>query len=351
MKSFPELTLVQSIVNSLGSHARIEQLASVPLPGRIGRKACEFPMYGISIGSSRPDAPTLGIVGGVHGLERIGSQVVLSYMVSIVERLTWDETLHRDLQNLRILFVPLVNPVGMYLERRSNGNGVDLMRNAPIDAEDKPSFMVGGQRISSLLPWYRGRLGEAMELENRALCDFIRRESFQSPASLWLDVHSGYGIKDRVWFPYAKSSRPFPNVAEVYSLKRLLDRTYPYHVYQIEPQANEYTTHGDVWDYMYDERHKAALLQSGDGAQKPFFLPLTLEMGSWIWLRKNPFQLFSFLGPFNPIKPHRKKRTLRRHLVMFDFLMRAMVAHKVWTNPNAAERGELEREASVLWYE
>ena len=24
-----------------------------------------------------------------------------------------------------------------------------------------------------------------------------------------------------------------------------------------------------------------------------FFLPLTLEMGSWIWVKKNPRQLFS----------------------------------------------------------
>src|SRR4051794_21874605 len=101
MKAFPELTLVQSIVNSLGNKARIEQLATIPLPS----KKREFPLYGISIGTQRPDAPTLGIVGGVHGLERIGSQVVLSFMVSLVERLAWDESLQRDLENLRIVMV------------------------------------------------------------------------------------------------------------------------------------------------------------------------------------------------------------------------------------------------------
>ncbi len=351
-KAFPELTLVQSIVQSLSGKARIEQLASIPLPSwALKKQPREFPMYAMSLGSTRPDVPVFGITGGVHGLERIGTQVVLSYLVSMVERLSWDETLQRDLENMRIVFVPLVNPVGMYLERRSNGNGVDLMRNAPIDAEDEPSFMVCGQRVSPILPWYRGKLGEAMELENRVLCDFVKRESFQSPMSLWIDVHSGYGIKDRLWFPYAKSSKPFPKLPEVYALKKLLDRTYPYHVYQVEPQSSQYTTHGDVWDYLYEERMKAHIAGARGVSQEPFFLPLTLEMGSWMWIRKNPFQVFSFLGPFNPVKPHRKKRTLRRHLTLFDFLMRSLASHRGWAAPAGDLRAELLREASATWYE
>lgn len=346
MKAFPELTLAQSIVHSLSNKAQVEELAQIPVPGK---KGIHFPMYGITLGSKDPKAPVFGITGGVHGLERIGSQVVLSFLVTLVERLRWDETLQRDLEKIRLAFVPIVNPVGMWQERRSNPNGVDLMRNAPIEAEDNVSWMVGGQRISNKLPWYRGKLGDTMEIENQALTAFVRRESFQSDLAVWLDVHSGYGVTDRVWFPYAKSHRPFPHLSEAYKLKKLMDQTHPNHVYLMEPQSREYTTHGDVWDYLYEERRSGILATPG-AEDRLRFMPLTLEMGSWIWIRKNPFQIFSFLGPFNPMKPHRKKRTLRRHLPLLDFLMRATISNKVWADPDTERRGHWLREAQALWY-
>lgn len=60
------------------------------------------------------------------------------------------------------------------------------------------------------------------------------------------------------------------------------------------------------------------------------FIPLTLEMGSWTWLRKNPRQIFSSFGAFNPMMPHRYERILRRHLILLDFLVRATRNHKLW---------------------
>lgn len=345
-KPFPELALVNSLADSLPAvaGARVEQLGTLPLPNGGGR---EFPLLAFTMGSRDPSAPVLGITGGVHGLERIGSQVVLSFLLSTAERLRWDETLQRDLERVRLVFVPLVNPVGMFRETRSNGNGVDLMRNSPVDSPEKVSFLVGGHRISPRLPWYRGRAGAPMEPENQMLCSLVRRESFASPTSLWLDVHSGYGIKDRIWFPFARSSKPFPHLAETYVLRQLLDRTYPYHVYQMEPQALEYTTHGDIWDYLYDERYRGI---EATGGGSPLFIPLTLEMGSWIWVKKNPLQFFSFLGAFNPIKPHRKKRTLRRHLVLMDFLMRAVLSPSGWRVDGPEVREALEKKAHELWY-
>lgn len=67
------------------------------------------------------------------------------------------------------------------------------------------------------------------------------------------------------------------------------------------------------------------------GPDGPLFLPLTLEMGSWLWVRKNPRQLFSPVGPFNPILPHRLRRVLRRHLPLIDFLQRAVHNAEAWT--------------------
>ena len=53
-------------------------------------KGITFPLVGFSIGNQDPEAPTLGLIGGVHGLERIGSEVVLAYLGSLLERLAWD---------------------------------------------------------------------------------------------------------------------------------------------------------------------------------------------------------------------------------------------------------------------
>ena len=83
-----------------------------------------------------------------------------------------------------------------------------------------------------------------------------------------MDCHSGFGFRDRIWFPYAHRRAP------------------------IEPQSQQYFAHGDLWDHLY--------MQSCAQAQG-IFLPLTLEMGSWLWVKKNPRQLFSRHGIFNPL--------------------------------------------------
>jgi hypothetical protein len=114
-------------------------------------------------------------------------------------------------------------------------------------------------------------------------------------------------------------------------------------VYRLEPQAKIYTTHGDLWDYLYDMKLKA----SGERV----YVPWTLELGSWMWLKKNPRQFFSALGPFNPIQPHRIKRTLRRHIPLFEFLHRAIMSSTPWTELTEEARLSLVSRAKKLWYE
>src|SRR5258705_333230 len=83
-----------------------------------------------------------------------------------------------------LVFVPLVNPGGLVRGTRANPNGVDLMRNAPVDAAERVPYLIGGQRISASLPWYRGALGAAMELEGAALCRVVREELLPRPFSV-----------------------------------------------------------------------------------------------------------------------------------------------------------------------
>lgn len=301
----------------------------------------ELPLMGFSFGSRDPQAPVLGIYGGVHGLERIGSQVVLAFMNSFAETLLWDKLLQQALSQIRIAFFPMVNPWGMYHVSRANPFGIDLMRNAPLDAEE-PTWLVGGQRISPRLPWYRGPEGSKMQTEAQALVDFTTAQLQNSSRVITLDFHSGFGIADQIWFPYAKTKTPFPHLAELHAFKEAFERTHPHHFYKIEPQAKNYTTHGDLWDYLYDQYLRKN--------KRGVYLPMAIEMGSWLWVKKNPSQMFSALGPFNPMVPHRQKRILRRHNTLLDFTIRSLVSPDVWIPKHDEQRLKHQTRAQELWY-
>lgn len=296
-----------------------------------------FSVYAATVGATAPDAPAIGIFGGIHGLERIGTQLVLDYLRSLLWRLEWDELLHEELQSVRLVFMPIVNPGGMWAATRANPNGVDLMRNAPQDADARVPFLAGGQRIGAWLPWFRGRAGHPMEAESQALLSVVRDELLSRPLSFAVDCHSGYGWRDSIWFPYARTHRPMPHLPEMYLLKTMFEQAHPHHGYAFEPQSHQYLLHGDLWDYAYDLAPPQNL-----------FLPMTLELGSWLWIKKNPRQLFSRDGIFNPIKAHRTARVLRRHVSLFDFLGRIAFAPQRWL-PTGERRAQLQEQAQAHW--
>lgn len=337
-RKLPELMTLERLLKSFQGKAQINVEATVR------HQDIEFPIYSVIVGTQDRTAPSLGIFGGVHGLERIGSEVAIAWMQTILEVMSWDRSLNERLEYSRLVFMPIVNPVGMFLMRRSNGNGVDLMRNSPVIAEEEPKFLIGGHRYSSILPFYQGhtRDFDSMEIESKALCTVVERELFPSRASLSVDLHSGFGSVDRLWFPYAKSRKEPPHLLEIVALKRVFDRSYPNHFYRIEPQAAQYTTHGDLWDWLFDRQL--------EDAPERLYIPWTLELGSWIWLKKNPRQIFSSLGAWNPVQPHRIQRILRRHLTLFDFLHRAVISPEPWTQLAENDRLQLLRRAKEQWY-
>lgn len=337
--ALPELAELESLISEGRKEMRISA------PAHIQHQGTLLPIYAIEMGSREKIAPTLALVGGVHGVERIGSQIILAFLRSLLHRLEWDEQLQAQLENIRLLFIPIVNPSGMWQNSRCTAKGIDLMRNAPVEAEHRTPFLVGGQRFSKHLPWYRGKKTSPMEPENQALTDVISQTLFNQPLCISLDCHSGFGSRDRIWFPYAKSVNPWPGLAEAWSLTHLFEHSYPNHsMYLFEPQAHSYTTSGDVWDYLYDGYRRAQNNSNG------VFLPLTLEMGSWAWVRKNPLHLFRFHGLFNPILPHRHQRILRRHITLFDFLMSALVNAPAWLPHSEEARQSMHRCALERWY-
>lgn len=309
---------------------------------RIPYQDTHYPIHSFSLGSPNPTSPILFITGGFHGLERIGAQLAWSLLKTTLDRLIWDKSLRTLFENIRLIVVPLVNPVGYYNSTRCNGNGVDLMRNSPVLAVEKIPFLLGGHRISSKLPWFQGTKNK-LEWENEALVSFFRSEVTQSPCVVSVDFHSGFGMKDRLWFPFSYTSTPFDNLPEMHALAHLLEQTHPYHIYQIEPQSKGYLLNGDIWDFLY--------LDFKSKNKNAIFIPLTLEMGSWSWVRKNPAQIFSRHGAFNPMKEHRIKRTYRRHHLLFDFLLKAIHSHEVWSQLDSIMRHRHDQLGLERWYQ
>lgn len=334
MTDFPELSELEQILELGCKHLETRVASEVS----VGDK--RFPVYELTLGNPDSKLPAIGYFGGIHGLERIGSQVLLYFLRGLLTRLEWDNGLHQMLQNVRLVFMPLVNPGGMWQSTRCNPKGVDLMRNAPIDAEGKVPFLLGGHRISPRLPWYRGTAGAGMEIENQALCQTVQQELLVRSFSIAVDCHSGFGLRDRIWFPNAYSMDPIKHLADIVTLEELFQQNYPNNRYLFEPQSMHYRAHGDVWDYLY-------LLARQD--QSKIFLPLTLEMGSWLWVKKNPRQLFSLQGMFNPLVEHRLHRVLRRHTIWLDFLIRAACSCDNWL-VKGPRRNRLQERAVSRWY-
>lgn len=284
-----------------------------------------YPITAFTIGSKDPEAPVFGLFGGVHGLERIGTHLVTNYLHSFLKQLRWNSDLREVLKRSRIVSIPLINPGGMANGKRSNPNGVDLMRNSPIEADEQErSFLLSGHRISDKLPWFQGKEGLPPQKEFQAVVDFVEEQMFESVSAQTIDCHSGFGVRDRLWFPWAKSKEPCPDVATIQNFKDLLDDTFPFHIYIIEQTSASYAISGDMWDYIY-QKH----LDKYPNREK-VFIPWTLEMGSWSWVRKNPLQIFEQGGFFNPIKEHRYDRTMRRHLQLMDFYFKVIRNSQAW---------------------
>ncbi len=225
------------------------------------------------------------------------------------------------LESLRLVFLPVVNPGGVLAGSRANPQGVDLMRNAPQDADRGVPFLVGGHRLSPHLPYYRGLTGAPLQVESDALCRFVREELLGRPISVAIDFHSGFGLRDRIWFPYARTRRPMHHLAEIHALCEVLDQCLSPHPYVMEPQSRHYLTHGDLWDHLYDE---SLSLDRG------IFLPMTLEMRVMAVGEEKPAPATL---PARHVQPADRTSTaacVRRHMAWMDFMTRATQSALRW---------------------
>ncbi len=124
--------------------------------------------------------------------------------------------LNHQTEEMRLLLVPLVNPGGMGLRTRANPDGVDLMRNALVEAADPVRFMVGGQRRRARHPWYRGAAGAPMEVESAALGAMVAIEwAARRTADLAVAVLVNTSVRPWCRFHQRLRARNYPRMVRL----------------------------------------------------------------------------------------------------------------------------------------
>ncbi|AFM14324.1 M14 family zinc carboxypeptidase [Turneriella parva] len=291
---------------------RIRQL-DFSTPTRHGQR---WPIYMLEIG--KPAAfrrHTVSLVSGVHGLETIAIRIHLDILKNMLNpKSAWySERLLKG--KFGINSIPILNPAGVAAETRANGRGVDLNRNSGIDAEAGSIPFFGGHHISPALPYYRGR---ALQRESRALFRFLSDYALKGRRQVHtaVDLHSGYGSQNYLWWPYSFSKKPVYQKAVFEDMGARLKARHA--DYRIEPMAASYQTHGDLWDRALIEFEAAQAKLSA--RKKSLFLPLTLEIGTWRELRKNPVRLLKKQNIFNPPEKSRKDYLRKHRQLLWDIV-------------------------------
>ncbi|WVM93071.1 hypothetical protein ULG90_02640 [Halopseudomonas pachastrellae] len=71
-RHLPEHAQLEQLLHQAARHLRVSTPLHVPVNG------LSIPVRVIELGSRSPQAPVIGFFGGVHGVERIGTQVLIS---------------------------------------------------------------------------------------------------------------------------------------------------------------------------------------------------------------------------------------------------------------------------------
>lgn len=284
------------------------------------KEGFRFPIHSLEIGSeSAIKKKPVGLVAGVHGLETIGIRVLLDFLEYILDSNSLGYLPEIEKGKMGIVCLPIVNPGGVALKMRANPAGVDLMRNSGVEADDPMPFF-GGHKMSPKLPYYRGN---TMEPEARTLYRFVKKYFFESKNSCMsvLDIHSGFGTIDHVWWPFAFTKEKCRDEELFIKMSEYLKETCHNVSFRYGPQSESYTTNGDLWDRFYLHFNKE--YRNGKETQKSAFLPWTLEIGTWSDLKKNPLRTLKKRGIFNPSKENKSETITGYRKLLTDFVKMA----------------------------
>lgn len=106
-------------------------------PTLIGESEQGRPIYSISIGSGKTKVL---VWSQMHGNESTGTKAMLDFLYCINSSV-FKENYFKILNQLSIVFIPILNPDGSVLYTRENANGIDLNRDA-VDLVAKESKLL-----------------------------------------------------------------------------------------------------------------------------------------------------------------------------------------------------------------
>lgn len=304
-----------------GSLVRLSQLGF----SRKTKDNFRFPIYSLEIGKPKAiQKNPVGVVAGVHGLETIGVRVVLDFLEFLVNSPKKDFLPEVFAGEIGIVSIPIINPGGILKSTRSNPAGIDLMRNSGIEAVKAP-FFFGGHKISKHLPYYRGNY---LEPEARIVKRFVEKYFFSNEKSILslIDIHSGFGSIDHVWWPFAFSRESCADEKIYQKMAWHLKEKKLHSSYEYGPQSETYTTHGDLWDLFYLEYQNR--IESKNLKSK--FLPWTLEIGTWSDIPIEPSKLFRKRGIFNPAKENKQAVIRKYRNFLRDFVCLSSYKRSHW---------------------
>lgn len=314
------------ILDIAQKNPRLVQLKQVGL-SRQTKNGFQFAIHSLEIGTkSAIKKNPVGLIAGVHGLETIGIRILLDFLEYITD--PDSEGFMHEIRKgqVGIVAIPIVNPGGVALKRRSNPAGVDLMRNSGIKADKVVPFF-GGQSLSRRLPYYRG-IG--LEPESRTLHRVLFEKFYKIKNRVLpvLDIHSGFGRKDSIWWPYAKTAAPCADHTMIYNITNFLRLNCHHDNFEYSAQGVVYNAHGDLWDMFYD--HYLKYHSSHYKRWNSHLLPLTLELGTWAHLRKNPGRIFNKRNIFNPPREKKAETITGYRSFLRDFVLLAKSSPGDW---------------------
>ena len=304
-KETPELLQLKRLAKNYSDILIMEEL------GEIEHMGYRSPVNAFYISHKpNPELPTVAFFSCFHGVEWIGSRVLVNFIEHLIREITWDEDIKALTEKVNICGIPVVNPIGRLEHNRSNGNGIDLMRNAPVRS-DKALLLLGGQKFSRHIPWY---MGEGLEKENVIVSKFLDDNVFPSDFKITIDIHSAFLRGSRIWIPYASGKKlPEKETKLFRQVRKTLNSVYKYNPYKYQKQENIYKTHGDFWDHSFDRHGSSA---------KGTFLPITLEISSREWSVRNFLRKWSLEALFSPSNRKQENSEYIKHIMVFDFIIR-----------------------------
>ncbi|PJZ71573.1 carboxypeptidase [Leptospira perolatii] len=290
------------------------------------KEGFRFPIYSLEIGTEEGlKKNPVGITAGVHGLETIGIQILLDFLDYILHPKSTGYMTEFKKSKLGLVVLPMVNPGGVALKSRANPGGVDLMRNSGVEAVKALPFF-GGHNFSSKLPYYRGH---GLEPESRTVFRTVFDRFFHAKNAVIpiLDVHSGFGTVDNVWWPYAYTKYPCPDTDLYLKIASYLKNQCGHIHFAYGPQSESYTTHGDLWDRIYDHYRE---VHSSEKNWSSKLLPITLEVGTWSDVKEEPMKIFSKKGIFRPAQSNKHETLTRYRGFLRDVVRLGLSEPKDW---------------------